>query len=252
MSVLYRPLRARGSHVHTFITSWPKVTENANLLKKQLTPYSGTITMLDNPNCYFTEQWDAMLAQFVGDIVLWVMGDVTLPEDPSGMISAMHSWLRQPTIGVYGPDIDYTFHRWETQDFKQYSSNVYAVPCGEPNFWAINRKVISSLRPINPLDNYIGWGIDLQVSATAEFLGLDTVRDYSFLVKHPKGTAYDGDLAEAQMSAWLDLLNPTMRDCMLRRWDEGLKYNLIYRDFQTQRKNEDHSSDNHDLHTDVP
>lgn len=245
-----RRLRFPDRIVHAFITSWPKVEYNAAKLREQLSPYS-RVTMLDNPDWYFTEQWDAMLGQFVGDTMLWVMGDVTLPEDLLGLRTAIQAIMHRADIGVYGPDIDYTFHRWEKDTFKQLVPGVYAVPCGEPNCWAIDRRVIKALHPVNPKENYIGWGIDLQVAAQAELMGLETVRDYRFLVKHPKDTAYNSNLAEEQMIDWVETLNPTLRECMLRRWDEGLKHNLAYRDFETQRKNEDHSSDNNDIHPDI-
>jgi hypothetical protein len=246
-------LKVPDRPVHTFITSWPQVAENANLLKAQLSPY-GRVTMLDNPNHYFTEQWDSMLDQFVGEIVVWIMGDVTLPEDLTGLRTAMQHVMRRPDVGVYGPNIDYTFHRWDTSTFKQLLTNVYAVPCGEPNFWAIDRRVLKALHPVNPEDNYIGWGIDLQVSAQAELMGLETVRDYRFLVKHPKGTAYDSELAEVQMQEWVEKLNPMVRDIMLRRWEYGLKYNLAYREFEAQKKNDsqDHSGNDDHIHPDVP
>lgn len=248
-----RVLRASDTIVHTFISSWPKAMDNVVLLKEKLSSY-GRVTVLDNPDWYFTEQWNSMLGQFAGDIMFWVMGDVALPEDLAGLRSAMQNLLRRPDVGVYGPDIDYTFHRWETQEFKQLMDKVYAVPCGEPNCWAINRNVIKALHPVNPKINYLGWGIDLQVPAVAESMGLETVRDYKFLVKHPKGTNYDSVQAEEQMLDWVSTLSPALQECMVRRWEYGLKHNLQQRDFETQRKNEsakDHGSNDNDIHPDV-
>ena len=226
-----RPTRIPPTeNIHTFLVDWPKIHDNISDLKDIVETHVDRVTVLDNPDHYFSEQWNEMLRQFDGNFLLWVMGDVTLPPKFWELKdAAMLIFKTFPDIGIYGPDVEYTFHKWNTDTFASASPGVYEVPCAEPNCWFIRKEIIKKLQPIDVTLNRFGWGVDLMSTATAELSGYKTVRDYRFKAGHPAFTGYDEVDAEKQMQLWTSSLDPNLSAVMKRRWDWGLSYNLNWK-----------------------
>lgn len=218
------------TYIHTFLVDWPKIHDNIADLKNIVENHVQRVTVLDNPDHYFSEQWNDMLLQFDGDLLLWVMGDVTLPTKFWELKDAAVRMFRAfPEIGIYGPNVEHTFHKWNTDNFASIIPNVYEVPCAEPNCWFIRKEVLSKLQPIDVKLNKFGWGVDLMTTAAAELAGYKIVRDYNFKAGHPNFTGYDEVDAEKQMRAWTNSLSSNLAALMKRRWDWGLAYNLNWK-----------------------
>src|ERR1700674_159523 len=177
--------------VQAFIPSWPGDKQRPEELVKIMSPYCETI-VLDNPEHYFAEQWAEMRKRFTGDIMLWVMADVTLHDFPE-MYAECVRLLSRDDVGVYAPNVCWTGHIYDISKLKEVEPRVYEVSMTDMLCYAVRSDVLNQLMPISIRCH--GWGIELMLTVIANRMGRKTVRDYRFLVDHPNDTGYS--IAEA-------------------------------------------------------
>lgn len=208
--------------VYGFIPDWPGEKQHAARTAKYLMPYCETVFVLDNPDHYFTEQWETARKVFdqrpepdSKDILLWVMADVWPPQNFGWMFSSMKALMTGKTerldpaeVGVYAPDVRWCGWQYDVSKLPQYSYQVYEVPCTDMLCWAVRADVLAILPHVDPAVNRLGWGIDLATVAAAKSLGLKVVRDYNYRAGHPRHTNYDGSNASVEMEAWFATLDP--------------------------------------------
>src|ERR1700722_19068054 len=97
--------------IEAYIPNWPGTKQHAKATADLLRPHCHSVTILDNPDHYFTEQFNSMREQFNGDIMLWVMADVWPPEDVKGMIERGVELITNNNVGIYAPDVDWNGHK---------------------------------------------------------------------------------------------------------------------------------------------
>lgn len=201
--------------IHTFIFSWKKVTENALKLYEKASAVSPTTFINCDENVrvvvqniqlddsyYYGGQFEAAIkAVPEGAALCCVVGDVSPEANWSVIYEKAKEALSTTYVGVYAPNVDYT---WHTEKGRQVGNTLYEVPNTDCTFWFIDASVVSALRdiPYRLLSN-LGWGIDTVVNKESARQGKLVVRDYSEVVRQPMGTAYDKDKAKTQMSLLL-------------------------------------------------
>ena len=104
--------------VEAFIPDWPGPKQHATALRKIIAPFC-PVTILGNPMHYFNDQWKAMRERFKGDIALWAMADIALPDDFAGMFAEGVRILSRGDVGWYAPDVAWTFHTFDRSDSKK-------------------------------------------------------------------------------------------------------------------------------------
>ena len=192
--------------IQAFIPDWPGEKQHAAETAALLAPHCESVTILDNPDHYFTEQFNEMLGKFSGDIMFWVMADVWPPEQLAQMVDKAKR-LMSENVGIYAPDIDWNGHKYFKDRLAQIEPGVYSVPAPEMLCWMISKDVLQSMPVVNPQINKLGWGIEYVAVATARHLGKIAVRDYNFTAKHPRGANYNNPEATKQFERMMSVLS---------------------------------------------
>jgi hypothetical protein len=202
--------------IQCFIPNWLGTKQHAEGTASIIRPFC-PVTILNNPEHYFTEQWEEARRLFTGDILLWVMADVWPPVDAEGMIKKIEFLFSRGgnNIGIYAPDIDWNGHQYDVTKLKPtvygWRAGMYEVPTAEMLIWALSKDVLDAMPHVDPKVNYLGWGIDYLGAAAAKFINKVAVRDYSFTATHPKsGPGYNPVEATTQMYRWMKTLEPDM------------------------------------------
>lgn len=182
-----------------FVPDWPGPKQHAKQLVDIISQYC-PVTVLDDPKDYFNAQWKKAREQFTGDVLLWVMADVTLPQDFESMYSEMDRIMTRGDVGWYAPNIAWTSYIFNPGDLKPVERGVYEVPNTDSLCIAIRGDVVRAMPPIDP-DVAFMWGMDFIAIATARLMGLKAVRDYRFKASHPNSTGYDIHRASSEMEA---------------------------------------------------
>lgn len=210
--------------IHTFIFSWKKVTENALMLYDKASAVSPTTFINCDENVrvlvkniqlddsyYYGGQFEAAIKAVPdGDSLCCIVGDVS-PEGVkwSAIYEKAKEALSTKYVGVYAPNIDYT---WHTSKGRQVGNSLWEVCNTDCTFWFIHADVVRALKsiPYRLLSN-LGWGIDTVVNKESARQGKLVVRDYSELVRQPEGTAYNKEKANTQMALLLNYYNSMNR-----------------------------------------
>ena len=207
-------------NIHTFIFSWKKVTENALALYEKssaVCPNTTFINCDENVNVivkniqlddsyYYGGQFEAAIrAVPVGGSLCCIVGDVSPEANWGAIYEKAVEALATRYVGVYAPNVDYT---WHTGRGRQVGNTLWEVENTDCTCWFIDADVVSALRevPYRMLSN-LGWGVDTIVNKESARQGKLVVRDYSEIVHQPMGTAYDKDKAKTQMSLLLAYYN---------------------------------------------
>ncbi len=202
--------------IYTFIFSWKKVTENALKLYDKASAVSPTTFINCDENCgvvvkniqlddsyYYGGQFEtAIKAVPEGAALCCVVGDVSPEANWADIYIKAKEALSTKYVGVYAPNVDYT---WHMAKGRQVGNTLWEVPNTDCTFWFIDADVVAALRriPYRALSN-LGWGIDTVVNKESARQGKLVVRDYSELVRQPMGTAYNKQKAQEQMRALLN------------------------------------------------
>jgi hypothetical protein len=204
------------NNIHTFIFSWKKVTENALRLYDKASAVCPNTTFINcdenvdvlvknihlDDSYYYGGQFEAAIrAVPEGGSLCCIVGDVSPDANWSEIYEKAVNALETRHVGVYAPNVDYTWHMGKG---RQVGNTLWEVENTDCTFWFIDADVVSALRniPYRMLSN-IGWGIDTIVNKESARQGKLVVRDYSELVRQPMGTAYNKDNAKVQMSLLL-------------------------------------------------
>src|SRR2546426_5415181 len=109
--------------IQAFIFNWPCEKQRAAKLEAMLRQNCETSVINSDDSMrnlhphwchigsdgYFTDQWNAALERFIGDVLLHVQADVW-PHDVGPMLAECVRYMRDHDVGVYAPDIVYTPH----------------------------------------------------------------------------------------------------------------------------------------------
>jgi hypothetical protein len=182
-----------------FIPDWPGPKQHAKEIADIIAPHC-KVTVLDDPQDYFNAQWKKAREQFTGDVLLWIMADVTLPEDFGGMFCKMQKVFDRGDIGWWAPDVAWTSYIYRQIDLKPVEYGIFEVPNTDSLCIAIRGDVVRAMPHIDPQVSFM-WGMDFVAIATARLMGLKVVRDYRFKVLHPNSTGYDIPRASCEMAA---------------------------------------------------
>jgi hypothetical protein len=202
-------------NVQAFIPDWLGPRCHSAEIEAVVSPFCETNVMADS-RLYFTEQWNAMMNAFTGDVMLVILADV-MPQNFDQMFPEMLRLMscEIDNIGIYTPKPDWTAHKYSLRTLHEVEPMVYEVPCPDILCYAIRNDVLRQWRP-DPIVNRLGWGIDYVYTAIASLSDIKTVRDYRFLATHPQGTNYSTTDAGEQMLRMFATLDAPVRN---RVWD---------------------------------
>jgi hypothetical protein len=145
--------------------------------------------------------------------MLQINADAETDDWPALVAAARAAFDRDPSIGVWGPEIDWT--PWPTDLVATGASDAAGlldVLQSDGVVWALAPAVLSRLSQLDYQANNLGWGIDWAAMSLAHAAGLRVVRDPSVLVRHPESRGYDSAAAEAGMETFLAQLAPEHQD----------------------------------------
>lgn len=145
--------------------------------------------------------------------MLQINADAETDDWPALVAAARAAFDRDPGIGVWGPEIDWT--PWPTDLVATGASDAAGqldVLQSDGVVWALAPAVLSRLSQLDYQANNLGWGIDWAAMSLAHAAGLRVVRDPSVLVRHPESRGYDSAAAEAGMETFLAQLAPEHQD----------------------------------------
>ena len=221
-----KPLRIAAmydvSDIHVFIFSWKKVTGNARALYDRVVPHFPNTFFINcdehtpitdlpterviqrDDNYYYGGQFETALAHTpVGKPLACIVGDVDPEADWAKIAVNATTTLNMRRIGIYAPNVDYT---WHVARGRRLWGDYYEVPNTDCTCWFLHPFLVERLRtlPYFSVSN-LGWGIDSIFIEEARRQSLLVVRDYGTLVRQPKGTAYSSEKARQQMHALLAL-----------------------------------------------
>jgi hypothetical protein len=196
--------------VQAFIPNWPGPKQHASELAGIIREFC-PVTVLDDPNDYFNAQWEKARAAFTGDILLWAMADVQLPNKFDEMFGEGRYMLSRPDVGWYAPDIDWTSYIYDQADLAQVDRGIFEVPNTDSVLFMIRRDVIDAMPHIDPQVSFM-WGMDITAIATARLMNLKVVRDYKFKAGHPNNTGYDISRAGKEMIPMFNAMSPELRE----------------------------------------
>jgi hypothetical protein len=199
--------------MQAFVTDWPGEKQHAKANARILAPYCSSVTILDDPNDYFSAQWEKARSLLTDDIMIFNAGDCWPPIQEDLMFDEIKNLLSDGTgIGVYSPLI-----RWSNWQFPKITTEyngVYTVPIVEMLFFAIRRDIVEAM-PHGGRPDWIGVGIAYAMSATAKRLGLKMVSDTVFTAAHPDDVSgYPKADATKNMYTWLNSLDSEDRDAI--------------------------------------
>lgn len=200
--------------VQAFVFDWPGQKQHATANAAVIRPFC-PVEIIDNPDFYFTDQWECARSKFNGDILLTIMADVWPPDRFGEMFAAMVQTLSRDRFGIYAPAVEFVGHKLWRHKASQITANVYDTPVPEMLCWALHRSVVETMPHVDPKVNKFGWGIDYLAVAKSWRMGRRAVTDFNFLAVHQKGTGYGCTEATAQYEAWLETLPQMDRDGVL-------------------------------------
>jgi len=205
--------------VQAFIPDWPGDKQHASEIANQVARIYPT-RILDDSKNYFNAQWEQARSLFTGDVLLWVMADVHLPNNFGDMFKEMERMMEGGKVGWYAPNVDWTGFIFDKNTLTQFEPGIYEVPNTDSVCFAIRGDVIKTMPRIDSKKCFM-WGMDFTAILTAHRMGYKIVRDYRFLVRHPNNTGYDIEEASKGMR-WLfegDTYEPEFKEQM-QRWIE--------------------------------
>jgi hypothetical protein len=180
--------------VQVFIPDWPGPKQHAGELAEIISRRYNPVNILADPDDFFNAKWEKARQGFTGDILLWIMADVTLPKNFEKMCDEMERFMACGNVGWYAPDIAWTSYIYNKKDLREIEPEVYEVPNTDSLCFAIRGDVVRAMPYVNPKLSFM-WGMDLTAIAMTRLFGLKVVRDYRFKAGHPNNTGYDIDKA---------------------------------------------------------
>lgn len=168
---------------------------------------------------YFGAQFATCLEMADRDILVHVQADAQVADFPE-LIRRMKLAFDREDIGIWAPDVDYTFYKTE---FVRAPDTIFVDPENPlPGYlvpvlntdctcWALRSTIVSQLRAYQRPNWNLGWGWDSLAAACAWISGSLVVRDVEIVVAHPKGTGYDATQANTEFASVKKDLPPAMK-----------------------------------------
>lgn len=160
------------------------------------------------PNVYYTglvnEAWAQTKGMGPDEILLFVSSDVEL-DDPSDLVLRATCCFEDPRIGVYAPSMKVSDH---LQMRTGPSANLRVVVFVEGVIFAVRKKLIDLLCPIDPSLNRLGWALDVHLGYLTLKSGLRSVVDDGIQIRHAPGRGYQDEEAREQAEKWLTAQGP--------------------------------------------
>jgi hypothetical protein len=222
--------------VQAFIFNWPGRKQHAVTLEAMFRPHCAVAVINSDDSlriryphwhhigndAYFTDQWNAAVARFDADVFLHIQADVW-PDKFEQMLSECIKCLTNLGVGIYAPNVDFNPHVFRTRSLFRLSEGIYEVPATDCSFWAVSAEVIRNTPLVDAEINRLGWGVEYLVGAVCKRRRLKIVRDYRFIVAHPKSRGYDNARASREWDAFRTSVDPMLRDemnALIRQRDE--------------------------------
>jgi hypothetical protein len=214
-------------NIQAFIFNWPGKKQHAAKLEAMFRPHCETFVINSDDSlraayphwqhvgneAYFTDQWNAAIDRFNGDILMHIQADVW-PVKVGQVLSECAKYIKNYGVGVYAPNVDFNAHYYRKDSLPILERGVFVVPATDCCFWGISRDVIRDTPRVDSSVNRLGWGIEYLVGAVARRKGLKIVRDYRFTAGHPKGSGYKLNQAFNEWRALRNSLEPSIRQGM--------------------------------------
>lgn len=157
-------------------------------------------------NAYFNNQFLKAVELFGSsnkEILLHIQADASLSCDKiNNLIDDSIMYYKKYTWGLYAPNVYFTsFVKNITNTFTFEEKNLKTVSVTDCTFWFIHKDIIRSVFNLNiNFTKYkFGWGYDILCSSICNLLNRPIIRDYNYLVAHPKGTGYNKIFAMAEL-----------------------------------------------------
>jgi hypothetical protein len=208
--------------IQIYIFSWKKVTDNAKQLYRAVathfpnvyfincdehtlitdTDISNQTIQLDDRYYYGGQFETAIHHSSPGKYIGIIVGDVSPIADWEKIAAGSVATFNTGQVGIYAPNVDYT---WHTKRATNLWGDLWTVPNTDCTCWFIHPTIINKIRdiPFFNLSN-LGWGIDELCINESLYSRLFVARDYSVLVRQPKGTAYDTTRARQQWAVLME------------------------------------------------
>jgi hypothetical protein len=188
-------------NIQAFIANWDSPTCDAELLRRQLDPFYDT-KILQAYDVPFAVQWHEALSRFTGDVLLWVMADVRLPQAPVSFLVEMEKVLSRSDIWMYAPNLEWTSTRYNPARCTEILPGVIDVANTDQVICAVKWDLLNIVPPLSTQLNPRGWRYDYLMTAVARRFGAHAVRDTRFTATHPYGSIYSTEAAQVQTDAW--------------------------------------------------
>lgn len=213
--------------IQNFIFTWNQFVPNAIDIEFKISKYGKTKVINSNVNKkrdhwinlndgYFAEQWNTLVSNIDPDtdFVFHIQSDATV-HDFDKLYSRFFEITSKYDVGIYAPNVDYTWHKYNTELLNKLEENIYEVPNTDCTCWFINTKITKNKIIYNLDTNIIGYGVDWYYSAECVLQNKYILRDYTIKVDHPIHKNYDGDKGNELFFVWFDEQTPIMKEKML-------------------------------------
>jgi hypothetical protein len=217
-------------NIQSFIFTWNQFTSNAIDIESKLTKYGKTTIINSNINekrdgwinlndGYFAEQWNTLVSNIKPDVdfIFHIQADVSI-NDFDNLFTRFYQVSSKYDVGIYAPNIDYTYHKYDVTLLNKLESNLYEVPNTDCTCWFINRNVIDDNMIFDINTNVYGYGADWYYSTQSSLQNKHVLRDYSIKVDHPNYKNYNAEKANECFAVWFeeqsDSVKKPMRELM--------------------------------------
>ena len=210
--------------IQCFIFAWNQFVTNAVDIESKLNKYGKTIVINSNVNDtrdrwinlndgYFAEQWNTLVSNIDSDtdFIFHIQADVKV-DNFDDIFARFNQIVSKYDVGIYAPNVDYTYHQYNRELLNALEENVYEVPNTDCTCWFVNTKVIKKNIIYNIETNKFGYGSDWYYSAESFLQKKYVLRDYSIKVHHPIYKNYDADKANKCFDVWFQEQPIIIRD----------------------------------------
>lgn len=213
--------------IHGFVCSWEGHEDKAEALQENI-GRCVTVTVINTEqplkghhpawihlerSAYFSAHWNKIVELLDGDILFQIQADAEL-ENFEELFAKAEILFKKYQLGVYEPNVDYTAIRYNKLDLPMLEPEVYEVPKTDCTCWFVAKEVLRRLPPIDVGVNKYGFGVVRAIAALSNLSGKRCARDYSFTVRHPRGSGYDHRAAKEQMKKYLQTLDTDLQEAI--------------------------------------
>jgi hypothetical protein len=214
--------------IHSFVFNWNGHADNCLRLESALDSISDRVTVINSAedvtkpwwrnlgdSAWFTRQWCEALSCFDGDVLFHIQADV-FSEELCLLFQRFRTACSAFPLGVYAPNVDYTYWSFQKDKLKHISGNLYLTPQTDCTCWFITREILDAFPGIDSTANAYGWGIDWVVIALARLKNKLVLRDFAITVSHPHGTGYNDKATAWEFKMYLRVLPANVRQQVIR------------------------------------